>query len=115
SAQVRGGTHAVWDAELRIRPNILHIILDGYAHASMLEQIVGMDNGSFERELRSRNFIVVERASANYPSTYLSLASILAMDYVALPESPPYADRNGFYAIIRGGGPAVAGLRRAGY
>jgi hypothetical protein len=106
--------HAVWAQPVKIRPNVLHVIVDGYAHSTTLAALAGLDNSGFERELEKRGFVVVERAAANYPTTYLSLAGTLDMDYVALPETR-YTDRQKFYAVIGGAGAAVAGLRRAGY
>jgi hypothetical protein len=106
--------HPVWAQPVKIRPNVLHVIVDGYAHSKTLAALAGLDNSGFERELAQRGFVVVEKAASNYPTTYLSLAGTLNMDYVALPETP-YADRRKFYLVIGGAGSAVAGFRSAGY
>ena len=106
--------HPVWAQPVKIRPNVLHVIVDGYAHSATLAALAGLDNSGFERELEKRGFVVVEKAASNYPTTYLSLAATLSMDYVALPETP-YKDRQKFYGVIGGAGAAVAGFRRAGY
>lgn len=106
--------HPVWAQPVKIRPNVVHVIVDGYAHSATLAALAGLDNSRFERDLEKRGFVVVDQAASNYPTTYLSLAGTLSMDYVALPETP-YTDRQKFYAVIGGAGAAVAGFRRAGY
>ncbi len=65
-------------------PDIYHIILDGYARHDVLRDIYGYDNSEFLDFLRQRGFQIVERSRANYPHTYLSIASTLNLSY--LPE-----------------------------
>jgi hypothetical protein len=105
----------VWNTNVGVRPNIYHFILDGYARADTLQHLFAFDNQPFIGELQSRGFVVPERAAANYPTTYLSLASILDTSYPVLGGGAAFQDRRDFYRAIRGRNSTVAGLRRAGY
>jgi hypothetical protein len=97
------------------RPNVLMVMMDGYARADVLSRIEALDNTTFLDALRARGFTIVDRAVANYPVTYLSLSSMLAGDYLATPEHPPYAMRARFYDVIQGNNPVVASFRGMGY
>jgi hypothetical protein len=66
----------------RLRPNIYHIILDGYARADVLRDIYHYDNSEFLRYLAVNGFQVASHGKANYIQTALSLASSLNMEYL---------------------------------
>jgi Sulfatase len=73
-----------------VRPSIYHIVLDGLGRANILSQRFGMSLGPFVTGLRERGFTVSDCASANYPQTYLSLASMLNADLLQnLADLPP--------------------------
>jgi hypothetical protein len=66
------------------RPDIYHVILDGYSRADVLRELYYLDNSEFVAALEQRGFYVAAEARANYNQTYLSLASMLSLEY--LPE-----------------------------
>lgn len=70
---------------------IISIVLDTYAHASVLSTLYGYDNRGFEQALATREFKVIPSAYSNYPCTSLSVASALDMTYrVETGEAHPY-------------------------
>lgn len=68
--------------EIKDRPNIYYIILDGYANASTLKALFKYDNTGFIEFLTSRGFTVTGESRSNYAWTFLSLASSLNMVHV---------------------------------
>jgi hypothetical protein len=75
------------------RPNIYYFILDGYARKEILGRVVGLDNAPFEQELRERGFFVAEDAYSNYPLSFMSISTGLAMNYIATEEGEPFTSR----------------------
>jgi hypothetical protein len=69
------------------RPDIYHILLDGYSRADVLRELYGQDNSEFLAALERRGFYVAPEARANYNQTSLSLSSMLSLEY--LPDAPP--------------------------
>jgi hypothetical protein len=63
-------------------PDIYYIILDGYMRDDILREVSGFDNSEFLDSLSAIGFVIARGSQANYPSTGLSLASSLNMDYV---------------------------------
>lgn len=68
--------------DARLRPDIYHIMMDGYSRADVLAGAYGFDNGVFIRALRERGFQIASRGRANYSATDLSLASTLNMNFL---------------------------------
>jgi len=64
------------------RPDIYYIILDTYAGEVGLREVFDFDNSSFLRSLEERGFYVAHQSTANYPRTWLSVASSLNMEYL---------------------------------
>jgi hypothetical protein len=58
-------------------PDIYYIVFDGYARADILKEIYGYDNSAFIDYLTNKG-----RSRANYPQSYLSIASSLNFDYI---------------------------------
>jgi len=86
------------------RPDIYHIVLDGYAGSQTLMEKFSDDNRAFLQDLQSKGFVVSTRSSANYPSTFLSLASMLNIDYLqrlGIPTPPHSKDRKALIELIR--------------
>jgi Sulfatase len=76
-------------------PDIYHIVLDGYAGAQTLFEKFGDDNAEFLERLKTNGFTIVGRSRSNYPATFLSLASMLNLDYEpALKIQIPRDHRN---------------------
>ena len=63
-------------------PNVYYVILDQYTSSKVLESVYGFDNSDFIAELTARGFYVSSNSHSNYPSTFLSLASSLNMQYL---------------------------------
>ena len=63
-------------------PDIIYMVPDRYPSAGTLDREFGMDNRRFYAALRTRGFLVSESAHANYPKTFLSLASTLNGGYL---------------------------------
>lgn len=63
-------------------PDIYYIIFDGYARADILKEIYGYDNSDFINYLTNKGFYVAHQSRANYPQTYLSIASSLNLEYI---------------------------------
>jgi hypothetical protein len=63
-------------------PDIVYIILDGYARADDLKRVMGLDNRPFVKSLADRGFYVADASHSNYVQTELSLASSLNMELI---------------------------------
>jgi hypothetical protein len=64
------------------RPNIVHIVLDGYSRADVLRDLYGFDNSGFIQSLRSMGFVVPDRTTTAYSQTLVSMNAIFSLDYV---------------------------------
>jgi len=71
--------HSVTTSNL---PDIYYIILDGYAREDTLKEIYHYDNSQFLNHLKAKGFYIAHKSRANYPQTYLSLASSLNFEYI---------------------------------
>ena len=63
-------------------PDIYYIILDAYSGNDVLYNLYGYDNSPFTDYLEERGFMVATESCANYPHTFLSIASSLNMQYL---------------------------------
>jgi hypothetical protein len=84
-------------------PDIIYIVPDRYPNRSTLRTEYDYDNSEFYRELRTRGFVLAEDAWANYPLTFVSLASTLNGGYLdALRDvyGPNNADHRPVYWLI---------------
>ncbi len=63
-------------------PDIYYIVPDRYASSLTLENEYKFDNSKFLNQLKKRGFYIVGKSLSNYPSTILSLASTLNLDYL---------------------------------
>ncbi len=99
-------------------PDIYLILLDAYARADVLAEHYGFDNSRFVDELRRSGFQVSGESRANFYWTFLSLATMLNMEYVQalLGErlDPESRDRFDAYRMLRDNR-AAAFLRARGY
>lgn len=62
--------------------DIYYIILDGYASSRTLKDVYDFDNQNFNDYLITKDFYVATKSQANYPRTFLSLASSLNLEYI---------------------------------
>jgi hypothetical protein len=95
--------------------DIFLIVLDGYARNDILRDRLGFTNDKLVENLRSHGFFIPSAARSNYTSTFASLSSVFAMDY--LLESGPAGDSEiaKARAYLRGAGPAVEFFTSQGY
>jgi len=63
-------------------PDIYYLIFDRYASSETLAEFFDFDNTGFEKDLEERGFYTASGSRANYPYSYLSLASSLNYDYL---------------------------------
>ena len=64
------------------RPDIYHIVLDGFGRPDILKDRFHLDLGPFVRALEARGFTVPTLGRSNYAQTYLSLGSALNLSYL---------------------------------
>jgi hypothetical protein len=69
------------------KPDIYLILADEYAGSKELKDLFGFDNSGFENALKERGFNIVNNSYSNYNYTPFSVASILNMDYLSLPDT----------------------------
>ena len=80
------------------RPDIYYLIFDRYAATSVLKRDFGFDNSAFISFLEENGFYVAGESYANYPKTFLSLASSLNMRYLD-DLSQKYADSSDWAVV----------------
>jgi hypothetical protein len=66
----------------KVRPDIYHITLDGYARADVLREQYGFDNTDFLNQVRGFGFAVAERATTPYNQTQLVMLSVFDGAYL---------------------------------
>jgi hypothetical protein len=64
------------------KPDIYYVILDGYARGDVLEDAYGYDNHEFYRQLEALGFVLPACAQSNYGYTHISMAATLNMQYM---------------------------------
>lgn len=95
--------------------NVYLIALDGYARWDVIRRSTGIDLDPLFDRIGEGGFRVARNATANYPTTFLSLSSTLQMGYVALPESVPPTSTQPFLRIIQGRSETVRLFKSLGY
>lgn len=77
-------------------PHIVHIVLDGYSRADVLQSTYGFDNTPFLDALRQRGFRVADKATTPYNQTLLVMSAIFSLGAVSEPGviEIPEDDRN---------------------
>jgi len=63
-------------------PDIYFIQADSYSAAKVIKTDFGFDNSAFIKFLEDTGFYVAQDATSNYPKTFVSLTSILNMEYM---------------------------------
>lgn len=63
-------------------PDVYYIILDKYAGAITLKDLVNYDNHEFLDFLKNRGFQIADESYSNYPNTRNSITSSLNMNYI---------------------------------
>lgn len=96
-------------------PDIIYIVLDGYARNDVLLDLYGFDNSAFTDRLKASGFYVSEQARANYCQTGLSMASALNADYFRLPDSQESSNDRSILQQLIQNSRVPAWLSDAGY
>lgn len=81
-------------------PDIYYIIFDRYGGEKALLEQYGFDNSSFINFLKEKGFYVATNSTANYPKTFLSLASSLNMEYLDYLTIQTTKEQKGDEAIV---------------
>ena len=102
SVSIKTEINPFFDKNITItkKRNIYYIILDAYSAPPQLKDELGWDSNDFLQTLASLNFYHAKKAFASYNATYLTLASIFQMDYIAHENSPKYYNRSNLYPAI---------------
>lgn len=95
-------------------PNVWLIVLDGFSRPDVVREMTGVDLEGLDRALVDRGFVTPAASLANYPLTYLSVSSMLQMEYLAL-DGDDVRDRRPFHAVVNGDNEVVRTLRSQGY
>jgi hypothetical protein len=61
-----------------IRPNIVHIVLDGYSRRDVLADLYHYDNTPFLDRLHEKGFVVADRATSPYNQTLMVMGSVFS-------------------------------------
>lgn len=64
------------------KPDIYYLIFDRYPSQQTLKKLFNFDNSKFITYLKKKGFFIASQSKANYPKTFLSLASSLNMQYL---------------------------------
>ena len=63
-------------------PDIYLIVLDSYPNEKILNELFDFDNSDFISFLSSKNFFIPENSFAHYHTSFLTITSLLNMDYI---------------------------------
>lgn len=96
-------------------PNLLVVVLDGYARDDTLRNLYSTDNKDFRSELERMGFTVNQDARSNYNRTYASIASVLALDTVITPDGDTESELSVMRSVDGGDGEFLRAFERAGY
>ncbi len=89
STYVEGKQDNIGDliAKTNNAPDFYYFIFDRYARADVLQRYFEFNNSDFLSQLENSGFYIASNSAANYPQTYLSLASSLNLSHLDyLPE-----------------------------
>lgn len=96
-------------------PDVLLMILDGYARDDVLAEHYGYDNEPFLAALADRGFIVPRNAAANYTGTYGALAAVYGMAYPVGAGRMSSTDHDRISATLAGDNAMMRAFHGAGY
>jgi hypothetical protein len=115
-AQVTGVQNPVGEVTLESHPDIVLVVLDGYARDDVMRDFYEFDNTPFLDDLREQGFEVATGAVANYSITHLSIPAMLNMSYVH-PDGASIGNADLTYLAdeIAGSNDLVELLRNSGY
>jgi hypothetical protein len=96
-------------------PDVLLLVLDGYARADILQEDFQFDNDPFLQDLEELGFTIADQARANYGYTYASMATMLNLDYAFDVGYISNEDNEVMRNALSGNPPMMDLFRRAGY
>lgn len=101
-------------------PDIVHIVLDGYSRADVLQETYGYDNTPFLDALRRRGFRISDQAQTPYNQTLFAMSSIFSLAPVNDLMATPIGDhsKNEMRRVLARSvrqGMVTNALRRLGY
>lgn len=96
-------------------PNVVLLVLDGYARADVLAAQYGFDNSAFLNELGERGFEIREDAVANYSVTHTSLSSMMDVGYPFEEGAHSDASLDRMRRLLSGDGTLLHAFNSAGY
>lgn len=96
-------------------PNVYYFMLDEYARADQMQEVVGLDNNDFLDSMRQRDFTVGDESFSSYTKTLLSMPSVLDMRYVADEESGLPGGILQYDDLLRGDNETVRRFEELGY
>jgi len=103
-------------SEMTTKPDVLFILLDGYARSDVLSSLYDFDNSEFLGQLEAEGFTVPSSSNANYTGTHFSLPSMLEMSYLAEPgQFVSNSDLEALAQMISGDNLLVETLKSNGY
>jgi hypothetical protein len=97
-------------------PDIYYVVLDGLGRADVLRDLYGLDITEEMNGLRALGWTLSSRSSANYPQTYLALASALNGSYLdpIARTMGTSSDRRPLHELIQQSAP-ISALKQRGY
>lgn len=109
---------SIKNLNIKSYPDIYYLVFDRYANESILKKYFNFDNSQFTIFLKEKNFYIAEKSFANYPSTFVSLASSLNMSHLSfLTEvlGENYSDKAVIYSTLIERNAVVEFLKARGY
>ena len=84
-----------------LRPDVYHLVLDGYARSDVLRDVYGFDNREFLDALAARGFRILPETYSNYSTTFLSLSATLNHRYHEPVNGSLPGGRRHYYRLIQ--------------
>ena len=85
-------------------PDIYYLVFDRYANETTLKEYYEFDNSGFLGRLKERGFYIASKSYANYPKTFLSLASSLNLKHLGYLQDElgeNFSDKSPVYEMIQ--------------
>ncbi len=99
-------------------PDIYYFIFDRYGRQDILEKYFDYENTEFLQSLKDKKFYVDTKSNANYPTTFLSLASSLNMQHLTYLSDilgTNYSDKSVVYRTLLENNEVGRFLKEQGY
>ena len=80
--------------------NIYYIIMDSMVSLELAAKINIINEIQIKKDLQQLDLTYVDQSYASYSRSYLTLASIMGVDYPVTELTPPYKDTRGFFPLM---------------